>query len=228
VKLGYVVEYTLHLETPGPKRFHDVTMTDWVPDNNPGDVTSTGTATLVPDSAVCLGEFETVCSVTVGPDGLITWDIGDLQTDSVDVEFVVRFPDLPDEVTYDENDEFRVLLWNQAYVAWREVVGEQPGTEGGYVYQDLTASSNEVVVEAVANKPGEPVEPPPPVSPPENPPANPPAEPVLPATGAPAHLAQLALLGGLALALGVALAARGRRKVAPRHAARVQPRHLAR
>ncbi len=79
------------------------------------------------------------------------------------------------------------------------------------------------------NKPGEPVEPPPPVSPPENPPANPPAEPVLPATGAPAHLAQLALLGGLALALGVAIATRDRRKVSPRHAARVSPpRHLAR
>ncbi len=99
VNFGDVVKYTMHLETTGPKRFHDVVMTDWVPDNNPADVTSTGTASLVPDSAVCLDEFETVCSVTVGADGLITWDIGDLQTDSVDLEFVVQFPDLPDEVT---------------------------------------------------------------------------------------------------------------------------------
>lgn len=208
VNNGDVLKYTLHVETMGLRKFHDVVVTDWVPNRNPVDDISTAPATLVPDSAVCLGEFEAVCDVTVGADGLISWSIGDLQEQSVDLEFVVRFPDLPDEVTYDKNDEFHTLLWNVALVDWREVVGNN---DGELEFEDGSAQSNEVLAEAVVQKPGEPVEPPPPVQPPGNPPQQP-NQPQLPSTGAPEHLLQLALLGGLAVGLGVALAARGRRR----------------
>jgi len=59
---------------------------------------------------------------------------------------------------------------------------------------------------AVATQEGQPIVPPPPVNPP-NPP-NPP----LPNTGAQPYMAQLALLGGLVLALGLALLGRSRRR----------------
>ena len=100
---GDLVKYTLHVETQGLKRFHDVTVRDYVPNHNPDDTTSTGTASLVADSAVCV---QVVCTVDVADD-LITWHLGTLQQGAVDVEFVVRFPDLPAKPTYDENDEFR-------------------------------------------------------------------------------------------------------------------------
>ena len=70
---GDLVKYTLHVETQGLKRFHDVTVRDYVPNHNPDDTTSTGTASLVADSAVCV---QVVCTVDVA-DGLITWHLGD-------------------------------------------------------------------------------------------------------------------------------------------------------
>ncbi|RYP85317.1 hypothetical protein EKO23_12590 [Nocardioides guangzhouensis] len=208
VNHGDVLKYTLHVSTLGLQRFHDVVVTDYVPNRNPADDVSTGASTLVPDSAVCLGEFEAVCSVGVDADGLITWKVGDLQGRRVDLEFVVRFPDLPDEVHYDRHGEYRTVLWNVAYADWAQAVG---GSRDGLEYQYLSAVSNEVIAEAVVQKPGEPVEPPPPVQPPGNPPHQP-TQPQLPSTGAPENLLQLALLGALAVGLGVALAARGRRR----------------
>ena len=207
VNHGDVLKYTLHVSTLGMQTFHDVAITDYVPNRNPADEVSTGAATLVPDSAVCLGEFEAVCSVTVDGDGLITWNVGDLQGQSVDLEFVVRFPDLPDEVHYDRHGEYRSILWNVGYADWAQAVGSD---RDGLVFEYFSAVSNEVVAEAVVQKPGEPVEPPPPVQPPGQP--HQPAQPQLPSTGAPENLLQLALLGALAVGLGVALAARGRRK----------------
>ena len=123
---GDLVKYTLHVETQGLKRFHDVTVRDYVPNHNPDDTTSTGTASLVPDSAVCV---QVVCTVDVA-DGLITWHLGTLEEGSVDVEFVVRFPACPRRSTYDENDEFRTVLWNQAYVDWQQVLGRGEGGLG--------------------------------------------------------------------------------------------------
>ncbi len=180
---GDLVKYTLHVETQGLKRFHDVTVRDYVPNHNPDDTTSTGTASLVAGSAVCV---QVVCTVDVA-DGLITWHLGNLKEGAVDVEFVVRFPDLPATPTYDENDEFRTLLWNQAYVDWRQVTGRG---EGGLLFQPGTAASNEVQLEAVVTQPEEPVEPP--IIPEEpatrGPPSNPPQPAQQPAgAGAAGH-----------------------------------------
>ena len=213
---GDLVRYTLHVETQGLKRFHDVTVRDYVPNHNPDDTTSTGTASLVTGSAVCV---QVVCTADV-TEGLVTWHLGDLKEGAVDVEFVVRFPDLPATPTYDEDGELHTVLWNQAYVDWRQVTGRG---EGGLVFQPGTAASNEVQLEAVVTRPEEPVEPPiipeepaiPPGSPPDNPPGNPPSSPlapVLPGTGAPEHLLQLAFLGTLAVAAGIALVGRRRRR----------------
>ena len=208
---GDLVKYTLHVETQGLKRFHDVTVRDYVPDGNPLDTTSTGTASLVAGSAACV---QVACTVDV-VDGLITWRLGTLRDAAVDVEFVVRFPDLPAHPTYDEDAEFRTVLWNQAYVDWRQVTGHG---EGGPVFAPGSAASNEVEVEAVVTQPEQPVEPPiipeEPATPPGTPPGHPvlPVLPVLPGTGAPEHLLRLAFLGSLAVALGIALAGRRRRR----------------
>jgi uncharacterized repeat protein (TIGR01451 family) len=201
---GDLVKYTLHVETQGLKAFHDVAVRDFVPNHDPDDTTSTGTASLVAGSAVCV---DVVCTVDVADD-LITWHLGTLKEGSVDVEFVVRFPALPGKVTYDENDEFRTVLWNRAYVDWLEVTGHG---EDGLQFQPGTAASNEVQVRAVVTQPDEPAEPPVIPSEPAVPPATPPS-PALPGTGAPGHLLQLAILGGLAVAAGIALVGGRRRR----------------
>jgi LPXTG-motif cell wall-anchored protein len=84
-------------------------------------------------------------------------------------------------------------MWNQGYLEWDELsLGEAE-----MVHE--TRASNEV--EVVATQEGEPIIPPPP-----------PPHPPLPNTGAQAYLTQLALVGGLALLLGLALLGRARRK----------------
>jgi fimbrial isopeptide formation D2 family protein/LPXTG-motif cell wall-anchored protein len=191
VDFGDVVKYEVEILGEGPRQFHDVKLTDWVPGYNPDDVTTTLNGTLVSTPA-CTGTLTAFCEVTVGADNLITWDLGTLSDASGTVEFVVRFAELPDNLALDPEETYTALMWNQAYLDWDEMI-----STGAMVHQ--TRASNEVVVEASFTAP--PILPPPP-------PPNPP----LPNTGAQAYLTQLALLGGLVLALGVALLGRSRRK----------------
>jgi LPXTG-motif cell wall-anchored protein len=213
VEHGDLLKYTLHLDAFGGQRFHDVVVSDWVPGHDPADEVSTAAATLVPGSATCVGEVAT-CTVSVDGNGLVTWELGDLEGGSVDLEMVVRFPDVPDRAHYDRRGEFRTVLWNMATAEWMQVVGndrEQTDLQG------MATVSNEVVAEAVAHRPGQPVLPPPPGHHPSSPGQAPQLQGALPGsglpdTGLPANLLPLALLGATAVGLGVALVGRGRRR----------------
>jgi fimbrial isopeptide formation D2 family protein/LPXTG-motif cell wall-anchored protein len=201
VDFGDVVKYEVEIEAEGPRLFHDVKLTDWVPGYNPDDVRTTLAGTLVGDPS-CVGTIEAVCNVTVGDDNLITWDLGTFSDASGFVTFVARFGQLPDALDLDPNEVYTARMWNQGYLDWDELSVSGPVARGGTavaapVMVHQTRASNEVEVEASFTQP--PILPPPP---------NPP----LPNTGAQAYLTQLALLGGLVLALGVALLGRSRRK----------------
>ncbi len=213
VDFGDFVKYVVPWEATGPKNFYNVEMTDYVPGFNPVDDTSTQQATLVDNTAVCTGAV--LCEGTLGPDGKITFTLGDVfpgNGESVGgaIEFVIEFPQAPDDPVF-VDDLYTDTLWNQAYLDYDFVVGGTLPVEVDVkakaskelVLDHDTLSSNEVVVRAELE--AEPIVPPPP--------------PDLPDTGAQAYLGQLALLGGLLLALGVALAARGRRKEGGQHAA---------
>ncbi len=213
VDFGDFVKYVVPWEATGPKNFYNVEMTDYVPGFNPVDDTSTQQATLVDNTAVCTGAV--LCEGTLGPDGKITFTLGDVfpgNGESVGgaIEFVIEFPQAPDDPVF-VDDLYTDTLWNQAYLDYDFVVGGTLPVEVDakakaskeLVLDHDTLSSNEVVVRAELE--AEPIVPPPP--------------PDLPDTGAQAYLGQLALLGGLLLALGVALAARGRRKEGGQHAA---------
>ena len=228
VDYGDVVKYVVAVEAIGPKLFHNVKVTDYVPGWNPEDTTSTAQATLVPDSAVCTGSLEPICDVTVSEDNLVTWTLGsgDPITDIAgEIEMVVQFPELPADPVFDENGEFVTTLWNVGFLEYDEVIGGTPdvllrgaasrgtaaqATAAAFEFLHTVLRSNEVVVSAVAVQPTEPFFPPP--EPPEPPEPPTPPTPPLPKTGASAYLTQLALLGGLALLIGMALALSGRRR----------------
>lgn len=226
VEFGDVVKYKIRIGATGPKVFHDVRVTDYVPGFNPEDTESTVEGTLVPGSAVC-SEGPLVCTGTLDPaTQLVTWEIGTVapgpdETITGTAEMIVEFPQLPDGLDLDPGETFTAWMWNVGYVSWDEVVGGTPPQEpeverstgagraagklgtvaADFVFETHTLRSNEVLVEASFTE-DLVIDPPPP-----NPP-NPP----LPNTGAQAYLGQLAGLGGLVLALGLALIARGRRK----------------
>jgi fimbrial isopeptide formation D2 family protein/LPXTG-motif cell wall-anchored protein len=199
VDFGDVVKYDVAIEAVGPRIFHDVKVTDFVPGYNPDDVTTTLAGELV-GTPSCVSDFAPECTVTVGEDNLITWDLGTLTDASGVVTFVARFAQLPDGI--DPTKDYSAFMWNQGKLEWDELSLDAPavprrGTAAaaGLVHQERV--SNEV--EVVATQEGEPILPPPP---------NPP----LPNTGAQAYMTQLALLGGLVLVLGLALLGRSRRE----------------
>lgn len=188
VNFGDVVKYEIEIAADGPKLFHDVKVTDWVPGYNPDDVRTTLVGTLVGDPG-CVTAFSPECTVTVGEDNLITWDLGTFTDAGGIVTFVARFAQLPDNI--DPTQDYSAYMWNQGYLEWDELSLDEAGT----VHE--TRASNEVEVLAVQE--AEPIIPPPPPTIPPPPPA-PPTIPPLPNTGAQAFLNQLALMGGLARA----------------------------
>ena len=187
-------------------------VSDYVPGFNPADTTSTVHASLVPDSAVCTGSL--VCEVSVGDDGLVTWEAGTVHDAAGTVEMIVTIPQVPDAPEFDENGVYSATLWNDGYLRWHEVTGGTPGGAAAgrlagsaldFTFTQHELESNEVEVSASLRQ--DPV-----IDPPVDP--EDPTDPKLPNTGAPAFLAGLTILGGLVLALGGGLVHRGRRNAA--------------
>lgn len=215
IDFGEQVKYVVRIEATGPKNFHDVEVSDYVPGWNPDDVTSTDRAALVPGSAVCAEGL--ACTVSVDPaTQLITWDVGDLAPDLGETiggttEFVVEFPPPP---PLEAGESAEATLWNVGFLDYSEVVGIVPDarvahgrarTAGAFEMAHHRLVSNEVVISAFLELP------PPAGTPPENPPAPPaPPGPDLPKTGSPAGLGTMALLGGVMLGLGLLLSRRRR------------------
>jgi Prealbumin-like fold domain len=189
VAFGQQVLYRLAVVATGPKLFHNVTLTDYVPGFNPADTTSTVDATLVAGSPKCTGAL--VCTISVGKDNLITFSAGTLHEASGGIEFIVTFPQPPEPTPF-VNNTYTAMLWNQGYIAWNEVTGAH------------SRASNAVVVRATITQATSPTK----VLPSK---ASSPTR-VLPRTGAPNYLEQLADFGFLTLALGLAMTILGRRK----------------
>lgn len=228
---GQEVRYLVQISVTGPKVFHDLTASDYIPGWNPDDTTSTAKAEFV--SADCIG-FEEVCEVSVGDDGLVTWNLGGEVTTPVGVsksgsiEMIVKFPPLPDPIPFGADGTYSHVLWNVGFLEWDEAVEdrvdptpiERPDGRAGraapaafsaamaladppaLTFEHHRLVSNEVVIRSIIRQPDEPE---PPVGP------NPPEEP-LPDTGSAPYLIQLGLLGGLALAAGTWLVVRNRRR----------------
>ncbi|HET7683742.1 MAG TPA: SpaA isopeptide-forming pilin-related protein, partial [Marmoricola sp.] len=206
VEYGDDVRYVLSVEADGPKLFHDVTLTDYVPGFNPDDTTSTAKASLVDGSATCAGDF--TCTVSV-VDGLVTWDIGTVSDESGTAEMVIHFPDLPDTIPFDGNGEFNTTLWNVGYLDWDEAVFA-PGQAPSMAHHQLT--SNEVTVSATTQEFVSP--PPPPPVPPKKPQGGPTPPEVLPNTGGPEAWLPLTGIGLVVLGAALVLTRERRRREA--------------
>lgn len=200
---GDVVKYVVTVRATGPKIFHDVVVSDYVPGFNPADTTSTLQASLEPGSAVCTGSL--VCEVSA-ENGLVTWKAGTVHDAEGSVEMVVRFPEAPDNPTFDADGVYTATLWNVGYLEWDEVVGGTPAPRMStaavaFDFEHHERTSNEVQLSAsITQEPGGPGNP------------DDPGTPELPNTGSPAFLAQLAALGGVLVGLGLLMAGLGRRR----------------
>jgi len=197
IKFGKQVKYVVKISATGPKLFHDVTVTDYVPGYNPDDVTSTVKGTLVPGSAQCLGF---ACTVSVGSDNLISWSAGTVHDAVGSIEFVVKFPDAPSPTPYNSNGVYKATLWNVGFLEWNEADTSSARIGGGTRAARTVAvlpmihhklRSNEVVISAIKIKPN---------------------HHHLPPTGASAYMLELGLLGAGVLGLGLLLLIRSRRE----------------
>jgi LPXTG-motif cell wall-anchored protein/uncharacterized repeat protein (TIGR01451 family) len=210
VDYGDTVKYVLQVDSTGPKLFHDVTLTDYVPGYNPADVTSTAKATLVPGSAVCTGSL--TCTVTTdATTGLVTWSAGTLSTDSGTAEMVVTFPQLPSPVPFDATGTYTTTIWNVGYLDWNEVTGPESAPVGHHLTSNEVteqATTTQVVTPPVVTPP---VVTPPVVSPPHA--APPPPATTLPNTGGPQGWYLPVGLGLVLMGTGLVLGERRRRRV---------------
>jgi LPXTG-motif cell wall-anchored protein/uncharacterized repeat protein (TIGR01451 family) len=225
VGFGDTVRYVVRVEATGPKNFHGVKVTDFVPGYNPEDTTSTVQATLVPGSAIC--DEGLTCETSVDPETqLVTWDIGDLEPDpgvtiGGTAVMDVVFPDRPADLQLDPGETFEATLWNVGFLEWDEVTSPttpaarlahaagRAGLLATGAMVDLpmthvTLRSNEVVVTALFKAPAGVTHGPGP-SPTTDPPA-------LPQTGAPAGMLQMAFLGLALIAGGLTLMRRTRKE----------------
>jgi LPXTG-motif cell wall-anchored protein/uncharacterized repeat protein (TIGR01451 family) len=222
VGFGETVRYVVRISATGPKDFHNVKVTDFVPGYNPTDTTSTVKGTLVPGSAVCSEGL--VCTTSVSADNEVTWDIGDLEppigtTIGGTATMDVVFPDRPANLSLEPGQTYEATLWNVGFLEWDEltspttpvqIVGRAAGRAGllGTATVDLPIThlklrSNEVVVTALFKAPAGLT---------HEPQTSPqPQAGALPQTGAPAGMGQLALFG-LALITGGLILMRRTRK----------------
>jgi LPXTG-motif cell wall-anchored protein len=183
------IKYVMTVTATGPKVFHDVTVTDYVPGWNPADTTTApaGTKAVLEPATITCGGGVTCTSSYDAATGLITWhltgagdDTGDVQGDVGTVEFVVRMPNLPaTSPIQTPGTSFAAVLWNQATLLWSVAGDETPDTH--------SQLSNAVTDAANATLPPE-------VKPPQ---VSPPG--ALPNTGGPDRWL---LMAGLVLLLG--------------------------
>ena len=220
VGFGDHVRYIVHVAATGPKSFHNVEVTDYVPGFNPDDTTSTVEGTLVPGSAVCEGTL--TCTTSVGDDNKVTWDIGDVSPDAGatiegDAVMEVVFPDRPANLQLDPGETYEATLWNIGFLDWDELTPGAPariahaagrlGIQGTVataapVVTHMHLESNEVVVTALFKAPAGVTHEPPTKTPPA----------ALPQTGAPAGMLQVALFGLALIAGGLVLMRRTRKE----------------
>lgn len=219
VDYGDQVKYKVHMAVTGPKKFHDITVTDFLPGYSPEDTKSTLKSTLVPGSAVCIGTL--TCTVSLNAETqLITWDIGDVDPDvgetlSTTAEMVVNFPELADNRVPAPGATVSDTLWNVGYLHYGVFTGLPVVARGGARMAMAAAPdpgvtmfslrSNEVLVTASLTTPAAQV---------AAEAAGPGKKPAagLPQTGAPAGLFPLGVLGGLLVAGGLALTRRTRKE----------------
>jgi LPXTG-motif cell wall-anchored protein len=210
IEYGEFVKYQVEVAATGPKNFHDVAVTDYVPGFNPDDEVSTLDGILDEASIACVGTIP--CTTSYDPDThLVTWDLGDVEpgageTIGTIAEMVVRFPDRPAIVA--PGVTITDSLWNVGYLRWIELApGPITGEPGQAVEIPKSLTSNEVVIAATYSQPPEPI-----ID--NNCKTNPDMKKCkkLPDTGAQAHLVQLAGLGALVLGLGLALVTRRRKE----------------
>ncbi len=224
VGFGDTVRYVVRVAATGPKNFHDVKVTDYVPGFNPDDTVSTLDGTLVEGSAKC--EEGLTCTATVDPDTqLVTWDIGDLEPDAGDTiggtaVMDVVFPEVPADVVLQPEETYTATLWNIGFLEWDEAVQAsdagalariaRSGNGGGGAGARLASAamvelpmvhhslvSNEVVVTASLTAPPEHFEP-----------GRVPHGSPLPQTGAPAGIMPLGLAAVVLIGAGLVLTRR--------------------
>lgn len=215
VDYGDQVKYQVQIAVTGPKKFHDITVTDFVPGHSPEDTQSTLDATLVPGSPVCIGTLACTASVNAETQE-VTWDIGDVdpdigQTLSTTAEMVVNFPELSDDRVPAAGGTVSDALWNVGYLNYGVFTGLPEVLRGGARMAMAAAPdpgvtmfslrSNEVLVTASLTLP-----------PPAGETQGPGKKSGLPQTGAPAGLLPLGVLGGLLVAGGLALTRRTRKE----------------
>jgi LPXTG-motif cell wall-anchored protein len=225
VDFGDTVRYIVQIAANGPKNFHDVKITDYVPGFNPADTVSTMDGTLVAGSAHCAGTL--TCTASDDPaTHLVTWSFGDLEpgvgeTLSGSAVMDVVFPDPPGDLVLAPEETFSSTLWNVGSLEWDEAVHASDAgqvarlarTGGGAGGQVATAAtvvlptvhhsllSNEVVVTASMTAPPEKF------LPGKTPGKTAPGS-ALPQTGAPAGLLPMGLAAFVLIGAGLVLTRR--------------------
>ncbi len=218
VAFGDRVRYTLTASFTGPRLFHDVSFTDFVPGWDPADTTTTTKAELVPGSASCEDSYE-ICEPSYDDEThLLTWQFygpiaPGLETRTVTVSFVVTFPELPANPAYDALGFYRGAVWNVGNLNWGEgtppvVTRQLPRLLAAAAITPRNRVSNAVISRATAVAPAPPL--PPVVSPPTVKPPSVKPPKGLPSTGGP-H-AGWAYAGGALTILGGGLILLSRRR----------------
>jgi fimbrial isopeptide formation D2 family protein/LPXTG-motif cell wall-anchored protein/uncharacterized repeat protein (TIGR01451 family) len=126
VGFGDTVRYVVRVAATGPKNFHNVEVTDYVPGYNPDDHVSTVKGSLVAGSATCAEGL--TCSATVDPaTQLVTWNVGDLEpangaTIGGTAVMDVVFPEAPADLVLTPGQVYTSTLWNVGFLGWDEAV----------------------------------------------------------------------------------------------------------
>jgi LPXTG-motif cell wall-anchored protein/uncharacterized repeat protein (TIGR01451 family) len=218
VSFGEQIKYVLSIAATGPKNFHNVLVTDYVPGFNLADITSTLKGAIVPGSAVCGAGLP--CTTSVLPNQLVVFNFGDIEPAADETlhgtaEMVVTVPKVTDEQAPKPGLTLTGSLWNVGFLTWSDLTALTDVADitslrlpvGRRALADLPLAihelrTNEVSVRASVTAP--------PVAPAVHnptPAVNTPAG-SLPQTGAPAGMFPLGLLGILLVAGGAVLARR--------------------
>jgi LPXTG-motif cell wall-anchored protein len=220
VSFGDQVKYVLSVAATGPKNFHDVLVTDYVPGFNLADVTSTLKGAIVPGSAVCGAGLP--CETTVLADQLVVFDFGDIepaegQTLHGSAEMVVTVPKVTDEQAPKPGITFTGSMWNVGFLTWSDITALTDVADitslrlpvGRRALADLPLAIHELRTNEVGLRASV-------TAPPVAPAVHNPTQPVktssgsLPQTGAPAGMFPVGLLGILLVTAGAVLARRRR------------------